>query len=213
MTGLLALIDRLGKGTVRIRGEDVAIRALTDLESGALDRIWPRPLPPVNLRPMGAGSLAPLVENENDPEYKRAFTAWSRQRCSLEVAIATDSAKVMGDDAATKAAVGDAAATISAGFTEAEIHRAWSAVRNIFDESSQKRALDALAVDASELPAEAFTKELTIPENFATTSAYRWLRACERFGAWPWALADLAPGWQVLLMMYDTVRMAEEAKA
>ena len=75
---LRALVDALS--TVRVRlgpghGELFQARVLSGLEHDLLARLNPRPSPP-KVRDPNKGSLAPLIDDLNDPKFKAAEEGW-----------------------------------------------------------------------------------------------------------------------------------------
>lgn len=212
--GLFDVAAKIGRGEVNVRGENIPIRMLKESETAALTRMYPMPVAPLMQDPT-KGSLAPKIENVNDPAFVVADRAWTKQRYKLEVLIATEAVRLSGNDASDKAALDVGLKKIGgeaqegdevAGFSDLEIYRMFASVRALFDRSAQQRVVDQLVVDSSGLKADQVAEPLKIPKDFATTEAYRTLEVCHEFKIDPRTIADTDPGLMAFMTMFVEVQ-------
>lgn len=215
--GLFDVAAKIGRGEVSVRGEQIPIRMLRESESSALTRMYPMPVAPLMQDP-SKGTLAPKVENLNDPVFVVADRAWTKQRYALEVLIATGSVVLGADEAWNRAALdaglkkisgddggaGGGAGDVS-GFSDFEIFRMFAAVRGLFDTSAQQRVVDQLVVDSSGLKADQVAEAPKIPKDFATTEAYRTLEVCHEFKIDPRTIGDIEPGLMAFMAMFVAI--------
>lgn len=73
--------------TVLIRGVPVVVRAISYSTLKLIARAYPAPTPPLMKDP-AKGSLAPLVPNFEDPEYRKELGRWSGETGIIELACA-----------------------------------------------------------------------------------------------------------------------------
>lgn len=89
MLSLKTIGKRENTTTIELRGQQVEVRGLTLADRDKIDRLFLRPLAPLGQDPR-AGDAAPIGPNTADPEYRRAFAAWSGRRVLIEAAVSLD---------------------------------------------------------------------------------------------------------------------------
>lgn len=72
---------------VPVGAHTIKVRQLSGLETEMLSRIKPRPVPPLKNDP-DRGSLAPMIPNPDDAQYKAACEAWATEHIGAVVAVA-----------------------------------------------------------------------------------------------------------------------------
>lgn len=82
---LKELAERIGTATVRVRGDEVAVRGLSAAEVDRIDRLHPAPTPPLRPDPT-RGSRAPHVPDHTDAGHQAAVTARNRRVAYAELA-------------------------------------------------------------------------------------------------------------------------------
>lgn len=209
---LLELGAELNSREVTIRGYSFKVRALSDAESAAIARLFPRPLPPLTRKDTTKGSAAPMLPETNDPGYLAASQVWTRRQWLYEIAVAQELVKLDGDESTWAAKLKEVADKLSGKLTEVEIVRVWQAIRDLFDETAETRAADALYVDMENVDADQIAEVDTPPASYGTTNAYLDARICERFG-WPLEYVhEMKAGTKFVLRKYERFRQWEESK-
>lgn len=88
MKTLRQLVEALDTVTVRLAGQEFKARVMTALECDLIGRFNPSPRPPEKPDPNFAGSLAPTILDENDPDYLAAADGWFADYAMCIVAAA-----------------------------------------------------------------------------------------------------------------------------
>jgi hypothetical protein len=212
MSSLAEIGGELSAGVEIVRGAEVALRALSDRETQAVRRAFPRPQAPLVKDP-ARGSAAPMVRDEKDPAHLDALEEWNWRIGCAEVAVAcgwVDGFDAKRPDAAALAAAAD---LLSDRLTRLEIKRLWNRVYSLLDSSAQERARAALVVDLGKEKVDLGPELPKLPERYGETRAALKLRVCERFAVDPRAIDDFEPGLMELLIANEVFRQQEESRA
>ena len=125
---------------VTLRTSSITVRALTAREMETIQGVYPRPGPPLIIRPGTHPESGPMVANDQDPVYRRALEVWLRKYRAMEVAAAAGAKTAAGLAffAAMPAAdlrrwAEEVVAAITDGASDGEIIRVWNAVRDLSD--------------------------------------------------------------------------------
>lgn len=81
--------SRVAQGTIRINDVPVAARAISSDEDEFLRKLLPQPTP-TKEKPKPVRGAVVMAPDTNDPEYRRAITAWAVRFACLELAVACD---------------------------------------------------------------------------------------------------------------------------
>lgn len=221
MFSLEEFAKSIQKSKVRVRRQDIDIRALAGFETARITDLYPRPVAPLGPNPDGGSNSLP-VPNENDEGHRVREQKWFAQKKVMEVALAIDVVSVCGEDEAEKPdavfkqEMDAAVKRVQKAFTSVEIQRVWESIRDLFDDSVMEKIKDALVVDAAkywEDVALATGKAFELPKNYATTLYYQQLKMCERFGIDPRGMGHIEPGMMQVLLAHSRFRDEEDGRA
>lgn len=202
---------------VTLRGAAVRPRPLTLADTAALRRAYPAPPVPMIPDPSKGSLTREKVPNPHDDAYRRAKAEHLEQLYLAEAVLALDLTLADGrtwrtcaDDAARRAYLDAAAAALAALATDAEIAAVAAALAQT-DRALASAARESLIVALDAERAQA-TPPDPLPENYGQTRLYMLLRAAERFGLDPRALAALSAEDERLLLQFERARQQEETR-
>ena len=126
MPTLAEIVGKMQTVTVKVRGREIVLTAMSAFDLATMRRMFPRPIAP-QLPDPSKGTGAALVAGTWDPKYNRDLEEWRHKVTAVEVAMAmgltTSSGKSFGgDDANAKAWADEAVAEITKAFTTIEIN-------------------------------------------------------------------------------------------
>lgn len=174
MITLEQLKASLGETEVSINGQMVRVRALTATETDRMSDLWPRPRPTKMRRDLTKGSAAPMIPDELDPDYQRAYTVWARKMETIQVAAAMGytTAKgrtfdaIKGSDQDLIQWGEDAIAELRTIVPAAQLSHAWAA---LVDLASIERARDHLIVELPDGADPTDPDAYRLPDEYANT--------------------------------------------
>lgn len=186
----------LTTGTVTVRGQEIAIRAVSAKEADLLNRLFPRPVPTTLCRPKDMGSLAPDVPDENEPGFRPKLASWFARLQCLVVVLGAD-VRLQDEDAgaaAIKDLKDDAVAKWFDDRVDA-IRGLWSlpeiaeVYTRIMDLGRFDQMRSALIEDCTGQPKRAeeviATRKFKLPDRYRITDLSQFLRVCSRYGINP----------------------------
>lgn len=215
---LAELVESIQRRATTLRGRAIEIRALRDCEAGAILRLFPKPVPPLGDDPNG-GSLAPKVENPQDPAYRAKFEAWWQRRARMIVGICaglqvSDGPRYSPDltDGELKPLLERLDIEVSRALTAAEVLRLSDEIAGILDESAAVKLRSALIVDSAAVRTDQVSETPPLPSNYFETRTSALLRLCREYGKDPARLDEWDPGLQALLLEDLRIRQAQERR-
>lgn len=87
MPTIAQIAGALESGSVRLRGRDVCVSAVSAAQSAALRRALPRPTPPPGPNPLRGSASGEVVLCEHDPDYQRRLSEWLAEIVTIEAAV------------------------------------------------------------------------------------------------------------------------------